>query len=83
MKIDVEQAVLSAVNLVSENGLTALDHAARIEQIGLDSIGLTEVILRIEENLGMEISEPVLLEVADATTVGQFLKILSDYYSTR
>ena len=80
MTRDIENAVIAAVNTVSERKITALDRSARIEEMGLDSIGTTEVILKIEEQMGAELSEPALLAIADATSVGQFLSILDDFY---
>ena len=50
MARDIEQVVIAAVNTVSERKITALDRSGRIEEMGLDSIGTTEVILNIEQN---------------------------------
>ncbi len=75
--IQLETALLNAINAVTGSDMTALPADWTIDQTGFDSITLSEIIFHLEDNLGVEIEEERLLQMVEATTMAEFLGALS------
>lgn len=62
--------LLSGLNEVSATKYDTLPVNLTIEQIGLDSISLSQLVLFIEDELGYQIPDAMLIDIAKAETVG-------------
>ena len=67
------------LDLVAKEGMVerdALKPDASFEDLGIESADMVVILMAIEEEFGVYI--PVDGELAEATTVGDFLKVLSE-----
>ena len=75
-EIDLENILLNAFNSLEDRRFDALDRTARIEELGLDSLSMNQILLYLEERLGGSLSDETLERMADAVTVGDLLDTL-------
>lgn len=51
----------------------ALTPETRLEDIAVDSLQMSELILDLEDRLGVELDDDVLLKLSSSETIGDFL----------
>lgn len=84
----VSEATLNATLLAALNRITGKAYQTvpmdlPAEDVGLDSLGLSQVILHLEETLGRDIEDGVLLKLIEAETIGDFQIALAGQFSER
>lgn len=73
----LEQLVLEAMASATNRPLDALSMETRLEEIGLDSLGMAAVISDLEDGvLREQLSSEQLREFLQVNTIGEFLKIV-------
>ncbi len=75
----IKSVLLAEFNRLTPAPQAALQLDLEIEQIGLDSISLTQIVFAIEEALNLELSEAVIGELSEAHTIGNFYETLSRF----
>ena len=70
-----------AINSVSDRQFTDLPMDWTVRDVQLDSLGLSQVVFFLEEKLGRQLEEGVLLKLAEAETIGDFLLALRESLS--
>lgn len=67
----IDDAVREATGI----DLGTLSDAQDVADLGLDSIGTTQLVLEIEDRMGLHLSDAQLIELSEATTVGEFRNV--------
>lgn len=76
----IQAALLSSLKRVTGRQYTNVPLTMSVNEIGVDSLGLSQVVLHIEEAMGSEIEDAVLTELIEAETIGDFYHALVDQY---
>lgn len=79
----INSALLSALNRVTGKGYSAVPFQMPAAEVGLDSLGLSQVILHLEETIGCEIDDRVLIKLIEAETIGEFQVALLEQLAER
>lgn len=79
-EVELQVLLLRALNTVSGSMFEDLDLDASVEDLGLDSLGLTEMILFLEDHTGAEIPEAVLDQLAGVDSVRRFHEVLAGHF---
>jgi acyl carrier protein len=73
--------VHAAFNSLSDDPSFEIADDATFESLGLDSLAMSQVIFSIEEQLGWEVSDDDLEQMASAETVGDVWRTLMNSHS--
>lgn len=73
--------VHTAFNSLSDEPASEIADNATFESLGLDSLAMSQVIFSIEEQLGWEVSDDVLEQMANAETVGDVWRTLMNSHN--
>lgn len=79
----LRDVLLAAFNVVAPQASGRFDADLPIEAIGLDSIGLTQAVFEIEQQLGFELDDETLGALMEARTAGDFHVTLCAAVATR
>lgn len=66
--IDLADVVLRCVAKVSDVDLSAVSRDALLADVGLDSMAVSEVLVAIEDEIGAEIPDELLMQLDDYET---------------
>jgi len=75
----LQATLTTALNGVSRTPFASLPLEATIQDVGIDSIGLSNLILDLETALDLEFEESLLLTLSEAETVAAFYASLKDH----
>jgi len=75
-RVDTRSLVHAAFNSLSLDGSWTVRDSDTFADLGIDSLGISQVILFIEEKGGFEISDDLLEQLADAENIGAVCRIL-------
>lgn len=75
-KIDTFTAVKEAIIKVHGNGSLEVKTDSTFDDIGLDSLDIVEVVMEVEDKIGIEIPDESMPE--DDGTIGDFIKVIDD-----
>lgn len=73
---ELKALLLGAFNRVSPVALREFPDDLPVEQIGLDSLGLSQIVLELEEKLDVTLDDDVLAQLIQAETTGDLLAVL-------
>jgi acyl carrier protein len=79
MTLAVEQCLRNAVARELKQAPAAIDLDASVEEVGLDSAGLSEVVLQLEEDLGLHFSDEILMDFLSCETLRDIAAMVSNY----
>jgi acyl carrier protein len=79
----LQDVLVAAINAATHEQIFSVPMEWTIDQIGVDSITLSEIIFHIEDALGIEIGEATLLRMVEASTVGEFFIALRECAHTQ
>lgn len=77
---NLDSILATAIGKLGRADNITYDLDAPVESLGIDSIGLTELVLEIEEMLGEEMDEELLVGFTDARTLGEMRSIFMERY---
>ena len=80
---DVRSVVHAAFNSLDLDGATHVSDEDTFASLGVDSLGMSQVILFIEERAGIEISDDLLESLAEAENIGAVCSMLQAAVSER
>jgi acyl carrier protein len=77
--IEISDTLLAAFNSLDGRQFESLDRSTGLEDLGLDSLGMNQILLYLEERLGGTLSDEALERMAESVTVGDLLDALVEH----
>lgn len=78
--VDIDSILVDAINRITARDYKELPLDLSLSEIGLDSLGLSQIILSIEEETGWCLDDELLSNIIDEETMGGVRNLLTNAY---
>lgn len=75
---DIEKVLTEAINRITARSYEELPVDLPLSEVGLDSLGLSQIVFSVEEQTGLDLNDEVLNSMMEAETVGEVGDLLSN-----
>jgi|CXWL01.1.fsa_nt_gi acyl carrier protein len=78
--VDLDSILRDAVNRITVNQYASLPLDLSLSEVGLDSLGLSQIVLSIEEGTGWQLDDQMLDDLLNEKTIGGVRDLLLGHY---